>query len=35
MNDRLRMLVLRVTIVLVLHLGPWRPAGRRVEIKAW
>ena len=35
MNDGLRMMILRITLLTVLYLGPWRPANRRVELKAW
>ena len=35
MDEGLRMLILRLTLVAVLYLGPWRPSERRVEVKAW
>jgi hypothetical protein len=35
MDDGFRMLMLRVMIVFVLYIGPRRPAGRPVELKAW
>ena len=35
MSDGWRMLILRVSLVAVLYLGPWRPANRTVELKAW
>lgn len=35
MRDGLRMLILRVTLVVVLYMGPWRPSNRTVELKAW